>query len=73
MSSASPPTPSCPPHHWIIDDHLGHQRWSCQKCGLVRDAERRSADTRRLANVCTWSRDEVALMDVDPEDNSGPQ
>jgi Zn-finger protein len=67
MSSASPPTSPCPPHHWMIDDRLGHQRWSCQKCGLVRDPERRPADTRRLANVCTWSRDEVALMDDDPE------
>ncbi len=63
---AAPPTAvsPCPPHHWLIDqDTSGRERWSCQRCGLVRDAGRGPAEARRLVNVCTWSRDEVALLD----------
>ena len=63
-----PPAPSCPPHHWLIErDDLGRDRWACQRCGLVRADHGRVVETRRLSNVCTWSRDEVALLDVDDE------
>jgi hypothetical protein len=59
---------SCPPHHWLIDDGPhGDQRWSCQKCGLVRAEARHPAEARRLANVCTWSPDELVLLDEEPE------
>jgi hypothetical protein len=65
-AEASSLTRSCPPHHWLIDDDSpGGERWSCRKCGLVRTPERRPIEPNRLANVCTWSRDEVALVDVD--------
>ena len=69
MAADPAPTPaSCPPHHWLIEpDDMGRDRWACQKCGLVRDDARRPAETRRLSNVSTWSRDEVALLDLDPE------
>ena len=57
-------TQTCPPHHWLIDgDARGHERWSCQRCGVVRDTTVRPLEARRLANVCTWSRDEVVLLD----------
>jgi Zn-finger protein len=63
-----PPIATCPPHHWLIErDDMGRDRWACQKCGLVRADAVRQAKTRRLSNVCTWSRDEVALLDADPE------
>ncbi|HEY7062090.1 MAG TPA: hypothetical protein VII06_11465 [Chloroflexota bacterium] len=65
---AADPTPAaatCPPHHWLIErDDMGRDRWACQKCGLVRAAAARPAETRRLSNVSTWSRDEVALLDL---------
>ena len=62
----SAPVATCPPHHWLIerDDH-GRDRWACQRCGLVRATERRSPEGRRLSNVSTWGRDEVALLDID--------
>lgn len=64
----TPPTASCPPHHWLIEpDDMGRDRWACQKCGLVRAASARRAEPRRLSNISTWSRDEVALLDEDPE------
>jgi len=55
----------CPPHHWLIDDDpgSGQQRWSCARCGLVRQETPRPAEARRLANVATLGRDEVALLD----------
>jgi hypothetical protein len=60
------PEPSCPPHYWLFEpDDLGRDRWACQKCGLVRANANRPAETRRLSNVSTWSRDEVALLDID--------
>lgn len=66
-ANAMPPAPCCPPHHWLIEpDDMGRDRWACQKCGLVRAEQgRRVGETRRLSNLCTWSRDEVALIDVD--------
>ncbi len=69
MAAETPlPIASCPPHHWLIErDDLARERWACQKCGLVRPESGRAADARRLSNVCTWSRDEVALMDADAE------
>jgi hypothetical protein len=64
----APPTVACPPHHWLIEpDDMGRDRWACQKCGLVRADAARRAETRRFSNVSTWSRDEVALLDEDPE------
>ncbi|HLH22902.1 MAG TPA: hypothetical protein VK066_10285 [Chloroflexota bacterium] len=67
-ADSAPPAASCPPHHWLIErDDMGRDRWACQKCGLVRADGGGRADTRRLSNVCTWSRDEVVLLDVDPE------
>ena len=63
----SHPVASCPPHHWFIGGSQGRQRWSCQKCGLVRTEERRPIEARRLANMSTWSRDEVALLDAETE------
>jgi len=60
--------PCCPPHHWLIaEETRGRQRWSCQKCGLVRDETLRPVAVPRLGNVCTWSREEVALLDEEPE------
>jgi hypothetical protein len=58
---------ACPPHHWFIDDEprSGTQRWSCARCGLVRSETPRPAEARRLANVATLGRDEVALLDPD--------
>ena len=62
----APATATCPPHHWLIErDDMGRDRWACQKCSLVRAQPGRPAETRRLSNVCTWSRDEVALLDDD--------
>jgi hypothetical protein len=60
-------TAICPPHHWLIDDEPsdGRERWSCQRCGLVRRETPRPAAARRLANVATLGRDEVALLDAD--------
>jgi len=57
----------CPPHHWLIDDEplTGKQRWGCARCGLVRSEPPRPAEARRLANVATLGRDEVALLDPD--------
>jgi hypothetical protein len=46
---------------------MGRDRWACQRCGLVRAETERRPATRRLTNVCTWSRDEVALLDVEPD------
>ena len=64
----APPTALCPPHHWLIEpDDMGRDRWACQKCGLVRADAARRTEMRRLSNACTWSRDEVALLDQDPE------
>lgn len=63
-----PNTPAavCPPHHWMIDeDDMGRQRWACCKCGLVRQEERRATEVYRLANVSTWGRDEIALVDLE--------
>ncbi|HZS02397.1 MAG TPA: hypothetical protein VFE37_27020 [Chloroflexota bacterium] len=62
------PFATCPPHHWLIQaDDMGRDRWACQKCGLVRAEAEQRADARRFTNVCTWSRDEVALLDPDLE------
>ena len=58
----SPPTAICPPHHWMIGSVAGSERWSCQRCGLVRQNEGRVVQARRLANVATWSRDEMVLV-----------
>jgi hypothetical protein len=67
-AQSSQPNASCPPHHWLIEpDDMGRDRWACQKCGLVRADTARRAETRRLSNVSTWSRDEVALLDEEPE------
>ncbi len=67
MSAESPaPAVTCPPHYWLIaSDEMGRDRWSCHKCGLVRADARRPTEARRLSNVCTWGRDEVALVEVD--------
>jgi len=67
-AETSPPAVACPPHHWLIQpDDMGRDRWACQKCGLVRAETGRRPDVRRLSNVCTWSRDEIALLDVEPD------
>jgi hypothetical protein len=67
-AETTPPVASCPPHHWLIErDDMGRDRWACQRCGFVRADAARRADSRRLSNVCTWSRDEVALLDVEPD------
>jgi hypothetical protein len=67
MSKKVPPTAApCPPHHWLIeDDPHGRQRWSCHKCGLVRNEERHLPEARRLPNASTWGRDEAVLVGAD--------
>jgi hypothetical protein len=62
----SVPAATCPPHHWLIEnDDMGRDRWACCKCGLVRADATRPHEARRLSNVCTWGRDEMALVEVD--------
>jgi hypothetical protein len=54
---------TCPPHHWLIeDDPYGKQRWSCHRCGLVRNEQRRLPEARRLPSASTWGRDEAVLI-----------
>ena len=55
--------PGCPPHHWLIGGERSDEQWCCQKCGLLRRPARRVVEARRLANVSTWSRDEIALAE----------
>ncbi len=59
----SAPGPGCPPHYWLAErDPLGREQWVCRRCCQARGLDR-GATPRRLTNACTWSRDEVALLD----------
>ncbi|HLI25634.1 MAG TPA: hypothetical protein VKZ60_01100 [Chloroflexota bacterium] len=57
------PEATCPPHHWLIAAARGGEHWTCHRCGLIRQPERRVVTTRRLSNRSTWARDEIALLE----------
>jgi transposase-like protein len=36
---------ACPPHHWLIEGPgVGHQHWTCKRCGATRDHQQDDAE-----------------------------
>jgi hypothetical protein len=69
MAKRSSLTP-CPPHHWLIDDAAGRERWLCCRCGAEHRPARSWQSARRLSNHATWARDEIALVEANEDTSS---
>jgi len=63
----------CPPHHWWIESanksDIGEERWTCQRCGLVRLPHRLESLAKMgepgLSNLSTVSREDLVVAGWD--------
>ncbi len=47
-SAGSITSEDCPPHYWLIQGSgVGHQHWTCKRCGTTRDHQEDDAEYHR--------------------------